>query len=152
MFNKRAQIGETMTWVVATIIIIFLLVVSIFISGGSDRAKKIVGLDKIIDFPPGIDESLDKSLFSYLLTEEIQGKIFEKIKEEGNLNPLNGNFAVKILKEMSKADYPRDIWFGVGFKSNDYFSQYTIPRYTKFFIREVNLNETSKINLIVINN
>ena len=36
MFDKKAQIGETMTWVAATLIIIMILIISIFFASGSD--------------------------------------------------------------------------------------------------------------------
>lgn len=61
MFNKNAQIGETVTWVVATIVIIVILGFSIFIaaslSGGSagqlyskDKEKDLVATKSIISF------------------------------------------------------------------------------------------------------
>ncbi len=46
--TKKGQVAETITWVVATIIIIFLLITTIYISGllgkGKDISKADIGL------------------------------------------------------------------------------------------------------------
>lgn len=39
--NKRAQVGETLTWIVATIIIIFILLIFIYASVALGKAKAI---------------------------------------------------------------------------------------------------------------
>jgi len=61
-FNKKAQIGETMTWMVATLVIIVILAISIFIvsvysrKGGKtsvvlpDKAKRFVAVKSITGF------------------------------------------------------------------------------------------------------
>lgn len=51
--NRKAQIAETMTWVVATIIIIFLLIASVYVS-------VILGKTKVIDKTSvgGLDSNL----------------------------------------------------------------------------------------------
>jgi hypothetical protein len=41
MLNKKAQIGHTLTWVLATIIIIFVLLIFIFASAGLSKIKFI---------------------------------------------------------------------------------------------------------------
>lgn len=41
MKNKRAQVGETVTWVIATIILIIVLIVFIFISSTLAKTKSL---------------------------------------------------------------------------------------------------------------
>lgn len=43
--NKKAQIGETITWVVATLIIIFILVSSVYIAILLGKTKSIESFD-----------------------------------------------------------------------------------------------------------
>ena len=126
MFNKKlGQIGKTITWIVATVIIIMILIVSILVStsylGGSKKA----------DFSKQTDILASKSFFAYLLTEEGSSTIYEQLKEDGgeNLNEFNGNLALKIFKEFYEEDY-EDVWLGIIFnrillpaKSNDYFGR-----------------------------
>ncbi len=68
MQNKKAQIGETMTWVIATIIILMTLVVSFYITKGLAEGKGVV--DKVKDVNLISDSSsydliTEKSLFVY---------------------------------------------------------------------------------------
>ena len=123
MFNRNAQIGETITWVVATLIIIVVLAFSIFIS------SFYFSKDKSVSFSGGSDLLASKSMFSYLLTSSDGGMVYDQLKEEDNLNEFNGNLASKIFKVFYEDDY-EDIWLGVVFnrvlfpaKSNDYFGR-----------------------------
>lgn len=65
--GKRGQIGETMTWIVATIVIIIILLISIFISKGisssdarililTDKQKDFIGTKSIVNF---VNENLE---------------------------------------------------------------------------------------------
>lgn len=69
--NKKAQISETMTWVVATLIIIFVLSISIFVV-----TKIKVGGSKTIEAQTSVDVLAIKSLFSYLQTKEGESTIY----------------------------------------------------------------------------
>ncbi len=145
MFNKRGQIGETMTWVVATIIIIVILTLSVFIAGGSDRAKKVAGLDKTVKNIPGMDKSISKSLFSYLLTKKNQEIIFNQIKQSGDFNSLNGKLAVDIFQDFYKDDYQIAMW--IDNKKNSYFSNIIAsPKDLSF--NKVKLSKTSELSLM----
>ena len=63
--NKRAQVGETMTWIVATIVIIVILVISIYIAGVSDITNKIFSRE--FEIKGHNDLLVTKSLTSYLI-------------------------------------------------------------------------------------
>ena len=110
---KRGQIGETMTWIIATLIIIVVLAVSIFIASASvEKFKRI----QQASFQTA-DVLASKSMFSYLSTKDSEGKtIYEQLKGEGNLNEFNGNFALKIFRGLYQKDYlgnPNNIWLGI---------------------------------------
>ena len=116
--DKRSQIGETMTWVVATVIIIIILSISIFI------ATSYLGKNKGTDFLSRRSDLLaSESFFAYLLTENSEGQtVHEQLKNEENLNDFNGNLAIKIFEEFYKEEYS-NVW--VGTVSIPVFSIYT---------------------------
>lgn len=133
--NKKAQVGETMTWLIATIVIIVMLVFSIFITSaiGKNKTYKKFSLNK------GQDILATKSLMGYLLTKNNQGVIvYEQLKSEQDLNEFNGNLALNIFKEFYEKDYGfagSGIWLGVGsagfqIRKNKFFDS------GPFFLRE----------------
>ncbi len=127
MFNKKdkkGQIGETITWVVATIIIIVILLVSIFAS------TSYIGGNKKATFSKQTDILASKSFFAYLLTEDGSNTIYEQLKEEGgeNLNEFNGNLAVRIFNGFYKKDYPHTIWLVVYSKPHDLNTNTYFPK------------------------
>jgi hypothetical protein len=156
MRNKKAQIGETMTWVIATIIIIVILIFSIFITSilgvtGSHKEYKSIGTKP--DLIPV------KSLTSYLLTKDNSGqKVFDQLKNEENLNEFNGNLALKIFNYFYLLNYAQ-VWMGINKDfsldlENDYFgsrntlyggSSTLYVDFTEF----INLGEDKSIQLIL---
>jgi len=111
--NKKGQMGETITWVVATIIIVLVLAVSIFISSFS--AEKFKRIQE--PYFQTADILASKSMFSYMLTKGNDDKIiYEQLKNQENLNDFNGNLAVKIFHGLYQKDYlnnPNNIWLGI---------------------------------------
>lgn len=88
--NKHAQIGETLSWIVATAIIIFLLMISIAIVGLGKKEREIENEDKF-------NLVISKSLIGYLQTDEGTGKInYERLQTmpEGEIEE---DLAKKIL-------------------------------------------------------
>lgn len=81
MLSKKAQIGETMTWVVATIIIIFILAISIFFVKFNFEKRDFV-------YSVSNDLIVSKSTTSFLkednnfenLKTSIENNNYEKIK------------------------------------------------------------------------
>ena len=105
--NKRGQIGKTITWVVATVIIIMILVVSIFV------ATSYLGGSKKADFSKQTDILASKSFFAYLLTENTEGDtVYEQLRDEENLNDFNGNLALNIFEEFYRKEYSK-VWVGI---------------------------------------
>ncbi len=121
--NKRGQIGKTITWVVATVIIIMILVVSIFI------ATSYLGGSKKADFSKQTDILASKSFFAYLLTENTEGDtVYEQLRDEENLNDFNGNLALNIFEEFYRKDYPYTIWLVIYSKPHDIITNTFFPK------------------------
>ncbi len=103
--NNRGQIGETMTWVVGTLVIIVILAISIFIVSSrvfeNDRTIKAVNLNSNL--------LVTKSLLGYLST----GDNFEQLRNEKTYLE-NPSSIVKIDKTLAQK-----VLFGL-YKDKDY--------------------------------
>ena len=106
--NRRGQVATTITWIVATIIIIVILGISMLITAAlGKRAYNDNDLNERTDL------LITKSLLSYLLTKDLTNKnIFEQISEDGNLNNFNGNLAKSIFFGLYERNY-KIIWLVV---------------------------------------
>jgi len=118
--TKKAQVGNTATWMVATVAIVIILLFSIFLSTSYFSDQKRVASDNQFNQPAV------SSFFSYALTENSQGeRVYDKIKQEEDLNEFNGNLALDIFYEFY-SDLYNGVWLGVNFegfgvRKNDYF-------------------------------
>ncbi|GAI63277.1 unnamed protein product, partial [marine sediment metagenome] len=88
--NKKAQIGETMTWVVATIIIIVILVISLYTTSLLAQTKKVIHYK----YKRAADLIMEKSLFSYFLVKDETKKTFihNQLKEQEFYADLDDKF------------------------------------------------------------
>ncbi len=103
LHNKKAVVGETLTWIVATLIIVVILIFSIFVTsllsvGRSFGSKELSSVNKN-------DLLVTKSLTGYLLTTDGGEKVFELLKEEKISNDFNENLAFKIFRGLHSGDY-----------------------------------------------
>jgi len=92
--NKHAQIGETMTWVGATVAIIIILIFSLFISVKMGESKKIVqGVKGIFTGEYELTQNLleSKSVFAYFLIENEEQKqlLYDKVQGKDKFNKIN---------------------------------------------------------------
>ena len=161
MSSKKAQVGETMTWVVATIIIVIILIVSIFVS------TAYLGGGKNVNFFKRTDVLASKSLFSYLLTKDSEGnQVYNQLKNEENLNEFNGNLGMEIFKEFYGEEY-EDVWLGIILnrtfipaKSNNYFGNKPTgvravgetsasSRFVSSISEKIKLNENKSLELVL---
>lgn len=147
--RKNGQIGETITWIVATVIIILILAVSLLVSSLS------IGNTKDIRFFKENDPLASKSLFSYLLTKDQQGKtIYENLTKQENLDEFNGNLGKTIFEEFYGREY-ENVWLGIiniqsfAGKENDYFGEK--PADTKFENTKVESASTKATEFIKLN-
>jgi hypothetical protein len=87
MLNKKGQLSDAMTWVVATMIIVVLLAVFIYASDVLGEANKIEkGVKTLLkgDLEEGIDYFYEKSKFAYKINSDNKNEIDEWILEEEN--------------------------------------------------------------------
>ncbi|MAH03665.1 hypothetical protein CMI39_02665 [Candidatus Pacearchaeota archaeon] len=152
MLYKKAQVGETMTWVVATIIIIIILSFSIFIASINPGKDKDISrlLDKQSDL------LAKKSLVAYLLTENI----YNQLKEKENFDKNNGDLAQRIFKELYEKDY-EGVWLGFIIdkipEDNNYFEKEKVGSYWggikkeayNYVLEDIQLKEGNELRLIL---
>lgn len=112
--SKKAQLGETMTWVVATLTIIVILAISIYVVSFNIGERRFNVREESNLYAV-------KSVSSYMLTEGV----YEKLSE-GAFTEKTGNFAVELF-EGFYGDYYK-VWLGfyinrtfIPYPKNDYF-------------------------------
>lgn len=80
--NKKAQVGETITWIIATIILIGILIVFLFISVSLSKLKSFKA-----DIKVNSEESVDwielKTEMAYSINSENKNRINLWISKEG---------------------------------------------------------------------
>ena len=94
--NKKAQIGETMTWIIATIVIVVILIVSIYVTSLLAQTRKVIPYQ---DFERENDLIMEKSLFAYFLSGRDE-TIFSKLGEQKFYADLEDK--VKEIEEVLK--------------------------------------------------
>jgi len=108
MINQKAQIGETITWLVATIVIIVILSFSVFVAIPVGKSMKFESKRKS-------DLLATSSLTNYLLTKEGTDIIYNNLKKGGELNKqsserieeiYNKEYKRALLRVVSEDDYP----------------------------------------------
>jgi len=83
MLNKKAQISETMVWIVATLIIIVILIVFIFISSSFAKVKNLTIKDlKLSSEGEDIDLFETKTKIVYDLVSAEDKKIIDNWRKE----------------------------------------------------------------------
>jgi len=78
--NRRAQVGESITWVVATIILIIILIVFIYASIALAKTKSLK-LDSKADSEDSLDWINSKTQIAYSINENNKDKIGEWISQ-----------------------------------------------------------------------
>lgn len=81
--SKKAQIGETVTWVVATLIIIAVLVIFIIISVALGKTKNLTSNRNVDVGNSAIDLIKTKTEIAYSINSQNKNKIEEWIALEG---------------------------------------------------------------------
>ena len=131
LHNKKAVVGETLTWIIATLIVIIILAFSIFVTSLLVKSQGFGG-DRGFSTYNQNDLLVTKSLTGYLLTEDNGEKVFEQIKAEGDLNDFNGPLSLSIFLDLYKKDYARgwldirgrDFVLSAGSKRREYYEGY----------------------------
>ena len=95
--SKKGQVADTATWMMATLIIIFVLVVSVYAASLLSTAIKTVKID--FSFEKKTDFLVRESLFAYLLTKDGDKNIYKKIDESKNIDVFSLNLATGIFEK-----------------------------------------------------
>jgi hypothetical protein len=82
--NKKAEIGETITWVVATLIIIAALIIFLFLSSLLAKIKTIEIGDVKSDFEDDSHVLPRKTQIAHQILENKNREIIDKILEKKN--------------------------------------------------------------------
>jgi hypothetical protein len=102
MHNKKAVIGAAMTWLVATLIIIFVVIIFVYASGKLAEQKKIKNVisgSKESVFSD-VDVASEKMLL-VILESQLDGKRIKDYIIEGNYDLLDSaDFKEKILAKL----------------------------------------------------
>jgi len=130
-FQKKAAIGETITWIVATLIIIAILIASIFITSLVAKTKSV---DRSFSSGGSEDLMVTKSLSAFLLTRDSSGEnVLTQLQRkadsddvQGIFETLSGELAEDIFLKLYRTGYAGKIWLGVylmgyGARRNSYF-------------------------------
>jgi hypothetical protein len=89
--SKKAQIGETATWIVATVIIVIILVISLVLTTSpSIKHKELPYTNKV-------DLFADKSLSAYLMTKDPTGIPVYTALQSNQANDFSKNLAGTIF-------------------------------------------------------
>lgn len=149
--NKRAagEIGQTIIWVVATLIIFAMLIISVFATTALGKLKQVNNLVNALGNPISstvydFDLFAEKSFESFLFTKFNSETAYQQIKNEGNLNDANGNLAKNIFPKLYEMTY-KSIWVGVLIKPNHiinnlYFPTRSVRECPLGFSQEIKLN------------
>ena len=99
--NKKGQVGETMTWIVATLIIIVVLTISIYVSSVLGEAKSIIPQTDSFGRDNLIEKALTKkSMFSFLLTKGPGDEIiYDELIKNRELSEFSKELGKKVFRE-----------------------------------------------------
>lgn len=135
--GKKAQVGETMTWIVATLIIVVILSFSVYLVSGGGVLEDLGFKDgKSLDYSKpmsvnsltgkslllrSVDFLTGKSLLGYLLTRNsLDKKVFNQLIDEKNLSDFSGDLSKKIFWDFyfdSEFQRHENNWLGIFDKS-----------------------------------
>ena len=82
MLNRKGQVGEIMTWVVATIIIVVILILFIYASSILAQKTKVIKVKSLkIDFKEDVDLLDTKIEIVYLSSSDENKEIIDEWRE-----------------------------------------------------------------------
>ena len=132
--QKKGQIGETMTWVVATLIIVVVLFISIYTSSLISKTKILNSAD--FD-PENLKQNLlaKKSMMAFIL------------KSEDNLNEFDKNLASEIFEKI----YGKEFYILMGINDDLIYigSNPQLGSPEEIFSEKVKLKDNNELNLVL---
>lgn len=110
MRNKRAQVSDTVAWVVATVVIVVLLIVFIFISSMLASTRIVKGEYRDSLFAKAISDKSDLGLTKSLITyytmkdDSVKKNLDKELKKLNSTSMFKGDYnlrAVEILRRVA---------------------------------------------------
>lgn len=79
MLNRKGQVGEIITWVVATVIIVVILILFVYASSILAQKTKVIKVKSLkIDFKEDVDLLETKTEIVYLLSSDKNKEIIDE--------------------------------------------------------------------------
>jgi len=145
--NKKAQSGETVTWIVATLIIIIIMVIAIYGSSLLAKTKTFEkGKSELSSSKENNNLIATKCLTGYLSTNKEEAKIYSIIKED--FDSYDGNLAKQIF-EPFKNDY-NSVWLGIDNQNNNYFGEKPGVSINQKIDINIKLNNNKNMELVLV--
>jgi len=125
--NKRGQVGETITWAVATVIIIVVLIVSVFISSAAgNNSKKLSIIDEKRDF------IMAKSVVNFL---NENSDILKKAVKEKNYNGFRNKLET-FLEGLSSRKRSLDRGWNIEFVNVDSGEKFRVVKSSSRYVNK----------------
>ena len=101
MRYSKGQVSETTTWLVATVIIIFALLMSVYAASTISVLTKNVGVGSSSEFFKGQNEGdvfLKESIFAYMITKDTDGiNIYTQMTSDGSTSSFGQSFGLSVF-------------------------------------------------------
>lgn len=91
IMNRKAEVSETMTWMVATVIIIVLIFLFLFAVNILSKSRGLEGLSGMFSSSDGNSLNANQEMLFALMESKINGKSVKEIIISGEYNGLREN-------------------------------------------------------------
>ena len=145
--NLKAQVGTTITWMVATLVIVVVLLISIYVSSLLSKTKDFSSGDFDTE-DLGYDSLAKKSMFAFLLTNS-QGEniVYSQLNNEKDLSEFNENLAFQIFGKIFGEEF--HVGVGINKDINYIESNYLGKQNQEEFLEKIQLKNNNELNLVL---
>jgi len=144
--NKNGQVAETTTWIVATVIIIFVLVVSVYASSLLSVSNKSISLSEPTIL--GSNVLLKQSMYGFLLTKNQEGiNIYNRIDSKKDIDSQTQILGTLVFKQIYNS--PDIISIVLRYNKKDYNLFLSGIDATSKVLESVKFDRDSAIELII---
>ncbi|MBI4116393.1 hypothetical protein HY449_01475 [Candidatus Pacearchaeota archaeon] len=142
--NKNAQASEAIVWLVATLIIIAVLVVSVYTASAISKSTKTVSS---LDFSSSMKSDIvaKESLFAFLLTKNADGKNFySEIESSGGIAGVAKELGINVFNKINAGAAEISLKFNKNSNAAG-----LIPSVSSAVVEKVNIDKNSAIELTI---
>ncbi len=144
--QRRGQVAETTVWIVATIIIIFVLLVSVYAASLLSVSNKSISLSEPTF--AGNNVLLKKSMYGFLLTKNQEGiNIYNRIDSEKDIDDQTKILGTLVFKQIYNS--PDIISIILRYNKKDYNLFLSGIDATSKVLESVKFDKDSAIELII---